>query len=424
MKFGCEYSLSGGPAQAETGQAEAGLSEEAMTLAPKKGAPLTVPWEAVSAFSLRDHRAEFSFGQAVLSFSALGYKFEDFARHAARLRNERLLKLALAEEPLKASMIEADLVHKGPGGEFSCRCELRVYETSLVAMPETAPFLRLPFRHITGANEAGYAVEITGEGSETWRLSGLGGKFDHFTESLRGQMAALEQFVQKAIGAALPGFSPLAVRALAGRLREGLLVPLAELEKVSPGFSAALEKRICSKRSDSDEYALLKKLSNPARTAFGIKKGLMGKLDGDHYMFLFFAEKPAPAALVEYFRVDAADGEADNKATYVYRVPSGAADAPGGFLSFFNGAMTAVNFRRLPILLSDAALADPKNAVYAGALERVPELLALRRLYAGRAAHSGEGWETAVKALLDFIAANPAPGSRSGAGGEAPEEEE
>lgn len=420
MKFDCEYALSRGTAPPETGSGSISLSEEALALAPKAASPLLIPWEQITAFFSGDHRTEFALGRTALTVSSLGYQFEDFSRHAARMRNERLLKLGLAEEPLKKSMIEAALACKGPSGEFACRCELRIYETALVALPETADFLRLPFRFVTAVEEADYSVEITAENGESWRLSGLGRNYDHFRDSLRAQMAELDLFVQNALGSALPGASPLDIRALSGLLREGRLVPFAEMDKILPGTSAAIEKRICAAGDDAAEYNFLKKLSAAGKTAFGVKKGLMGKLGGDHYMFLFRAEEPAAAAMVEFFPVEPKSGEAaGKKATYVYRLPPGAKDPWAGFLSFFNQAMTAVNFRRAPVLLSEERLADPRNAVYAGALARVPELKALRLLYAGRAIHSGAGqWEASVSALLDFAAENPAPGTRYGGGEE------
>lgn len=425
MTFSCEYALSRGAGQAETGRGEAGLSEEALILSPKGARPLIIPWEEITAFSLGNYRAELSLRQAALTISSLGYKFEDFARHASRQRNERLLKLSLAEEPLKRSMIEADLA-RGAAGEAACRCELRIYETSLVALPETADFLRLPFRHITAVKEGDHSVEINAEDGVRWRISGLGSNYDHFVDSLRAQMAELDLFVQKALGAALPGFSPLDIRALAALLREGRLVPAAELDKVSPGAAASVGKRICSDKDDAAEYNYLKKISAAGKMAFGIKKGLMGKLSGDNYIFLFCVEYPAPAVIAESFLVEPKTKEiTDKTATYVYRLPPGAKDPWAAFLSFFNRAMTAVNFRRLPVLLSDERLIDPKNAVYAGALARVPELKALRQLYVGRAIHSGAPqWEAGVAALLDFAAKNPAPGARCGGGEEGGTEEE
>lgn len=414
MKFDCEYSLERAAGPAETGAAVAVLLEETLTLSPEKGQALVVPWEGIFSFSLADHKAALALGRTALTLRSLGYKFEDFARLAARLRNERLLKLSLAEEPLKKSMLEADLAYKGPAGEFCGRCELRLYETSLVALPATAEFIRLPFRFITEIKDGDHVVEVSGGSGEVWRLSGLGGNFDYFRESLRSEMGKMDLFVQNALGAALPGAPPLDIRALAALSREGLLVRLSELEKAVPGMAAGLEKRICSDKTDAGEYKFLKKISDHGETAFCVKKGLMGALSGDHYLFVFCVDKPVRTAVVESFLVEAktAETSTDRTATYLYRLPPG--DAGGEyFLSLFNRAMTAVNFRRRPVLLSDESLAAPENAIYAGALARVPELKELRGLYLGRVIHGTTAqWSADISAALAFAAGNPASGRR------------
>ncbi len=423
MKFEAAYSLEPAGASPEKGRAGLSLLEDALVLAPARGTPLTLPWEAVASMELADYKASLGLASATLVLGELGYKFEDFARHASRLRNERLIKLGLAGEPMKHSMIEADFSWTAPGRSLSGRCELRIHETSLLALPETAEYLRLPFRRIKEVKEGDYSVEILSEDGETLKLSGLGGKHDHFRDSLAAAMGAMTLFVQEALRPAMPGADPLGLRALSAALKEGLLLPLEAVEKAMPGAAALIESRICASKKDAAEYGFLKRLAAPGQIAFGVKKGLMGAMSGDHFIFVFGAGGPAPAAIVESFLVDPAGQATDKTATYVYRLPAGA-DWPS-FLDFFNRAMTAVNFRRKPVLLKDEALADPKNAVCAGALARVPELRELRALYAGRAIHSEEeAWQADIKALLAFVAASKPPARWTKSGEEAAEAEE
>ncbi len=423
MKFEGSYSLERSGAAPEKGEAALSLLEDALVLAPARGTPLTLPWESLLSFSPSDHKVSLALSGASLVISGLGYKYDDFLRRASRLRNERLIKLDLAGEPMKHSMMEADLAFSAPGREFAGRCELRIHETSLLALPGTAEYLRLPFRYIAEVKEADYAVEIRSASGETWRLSGLGGKYDHFRDSLAAAMGATTFFVQEALRGAMPGADPLKIRALSGLLKEGLLVAAEEIERTAPGAFALIEKRIRSSKTDAAEYGFLKGLSAPGRTAFGVKKGLMGSLSGDHFIFVFGVEKPAPAAVVEYFLLEPAGEKTDKAATYVYRLPEGAGWPD--FLDLFNRAMTAVNFRRMPVLLSDEALLAPENAAYAAAPARVPALRELRALYAGRAVHSeGGGWEADVKAILDFAASSRAPARWRKGGAAGPEEEE
>lgn len=429
MKFEADYELSGVAGKsAEKGHASLTLSSENLTVCPAGAQAVIIPWEEAYSMAFQDYGASIGLrAGAVLALGALGYKFEDFARNAARLRNERLITLSLAEEPLKRSMIEADLSYTGAAGNFKENCELRIYETSLIALPETRSFLRLPLRWIKEIKNGGHAIEIISETGETWRLAGLGRQYDHFWDSLLGQLAELDAFVQKALGAALAGADPLAVRALAAALREGRLVSFGEIERILPGAVVKLEKRICSNKTDAAEYLFLKNISVPADTAFGVKKGSMGALGGDHYIFAFRIEKPGPAAAVESFLVEpsATDAGSDKQATYFYRLPGGAATPWTDFLGFFNKAMTAINFRRMPVFLSEERLSEPRYALYSGAVERVPELRALRGLYAGRAIHGEHAqWTADSSAIIQFVSRNASPGVRWKKGGSDEETEE
>ncbi len=415
MKLEADYELSGSAGRsAEKGHAAVSLAKDSIVVSPAGAHAIVVPWEETRSISFQDYGARIGLPAGeTLILGALGYKFEDFQRQAARFRNEKLITLSLADEPLKRSMIEAELACTGPAGDFKENCELRIYETSLIALPETRDFLRMPFRYIQEIKNDGYAIEIISETGETWRLTGLGRKYDHFLDSLRGQMGELDIFVQKALGAAMGGAGPLDIRALAARLREGRLVSFSDIERTVPGSLGKLEKRICSNKTDSGEYSFLKSISNPADAALGIKKGFAG--GADYYSFVFRLEKPAPLAAVESFLVEpgaAAAPGADKKATYFYRLPK--SDAPWeDFLGFFNKAMTAVNFRRMPVLLSEERLSDPKYAVYAGAVERVPELRELRGLYVGRAIHGEhDRWTGDISAITLFASLNLIPGTR------------
>ena len=415
MKFEADYELSGGAGRpSEKGRAAIALSKDGVGVSPACAQPVIIPWEETRSMSFQDYGARMGLrAGAVLTIGALGYKFEDFARRAARLRNEKLITLSLAEEPLKKSMIEAELAYTGPSGDLKESCELRIYETSLVAMPETRDFLRLPLRCIREIKAGDYTVEIISETGETWRLTGLGRNYDHFLDSLRGQMAGLDIFVQKALGAALAGADALTIRALAVGLREGRLVSFRDIERIMPGVVAKLEKSICFNKTDAEKYLFLKKISDPENAAFGIKKGLMGSLSGDHYIFVFRISEPGPAAAVESFLIEPGAAATDKKATYFYSLPKGADDSWEEFLGFFNKAMTAVNFRRMPVLLSEARLSDPRYALYSAAVERVPELRALRGLYLGRAMHGEhERWTADVSAIIQFASRNTSPGVR------------
>ena len=69
--------------------------------------------------------------------------------------------------------------------------------------------------------------------------------------------------------------------------------------------------------------------------------------------------------------------------------------------------MTAINFRRLPILISDERLNEPKYSEYRIAIDRIKELKKLRELYIGRVIHGDfKLWSENIKEIIKFAGKN------------------
>lgn len=449
MKFESDYRIlhKDGAAE-EKGKAVASLTEENIQIIPEKFQPVFIPWTEVHNLSFSDYKVQFDLAQGkILLVESLGYKFEDFARIASKFRNEKLIEVYLAEEPLKKSMIEGTVSYSNRDGAelFKQNCELRIYETSLIVLPEMHNFVRMPFRFIKEIKEQEYKIEIFMETAEKMSISELGGKFEHFKESLYSQINELDAFVQKTLSDSIYNADPLQIRAVSKILKEGKIISVSEINSICPDFLEKMEKRICSNEDDKKEYEYLKSLCRSSKISMGIKKGLMGSLSGDYFMFIFLLNagtkaKSIPVIGVESFSTEpkrVSEGETtDKRATYFYRIPAQelfkdaqkqeSADIDyARFLSFFNTAMTAVNFRRFPILLTDARLNDPGYSAYSIAVSRVPELKTLRELYLGRVIHTDfKSWSSDILKIIEFAAKNPGPGTRWRKSGKEEETEE
>ncbi|PIS46537.1 MAG: hypothetical protein COT17_08010, partial [Elusimicrobia bacterium CG08_land_8_20_14_0_20_51_18] len=242
MRFDAEYALYLNEKPEEEGPGYASAEEETFGFFPRKAQPIQIPWTQIADMSFTDYKASFRLApDKRLEIKALGYKFEDFSRLASKLRNENLIKTCLARETLKKSMIEAEISFSKDGKEvFREACELRIYETSLLALPQTHEFLRFPFRFIKEISEGDYLLKISSEKGESLEISGLGKNFDHFRESLYGQMNELDSLVQKNLSALFQGAAaPLSVRAAAKILKEGKIAKLSRAEEKLPGLLSA-----------------------------------------------------------------------------------------------------------------------------------------------------------------------------------------
>jgi len=423
LDFDVEYSIPAAQgAKAESGKGKVRLNKETLTLSPGRGAAVLFSWRDIESIKAADYRAAVSaFSGDKIELSALGYKYEDFLRIASGFRNEALIKDSLLNETLKVSQIEARYARSSPQGEG--QCELRVYETALLVLPERDEMIRLPFRDIKDVREGELSVTVELESGETLDFSKLGNKLDYFKANLSDAMDRLTAMGAEFIKSVVPGTSGLALRKLSQTLKEGRLMPLAEIETLCPGFIKGLEAAVCADAENKKEYDFLKALSRAENIRFGFKKSLAGGLAGDYLLFLFpvycaDAKKPGNAVIMEAFPMGLADKPAEDsagkRATYFFRL-AGRKDYAlsksvpeldkmmEAFGRFFNTAMAAVNFRRTPLFLSEAKLLEPKYAVYRAAAARLPELRALRELYIGRVIHADlENWRENTGNLLEF----------------------
>lgn len=163
-----------------------------------------------------------------------------------------------------------------------------------------------------------------------------------------------------------------------------------------------------------EEYDFLASLGQADRVSIGIKRGLMGDLTGEYVWFLVPIYSDDPTQPGNAIVMEAASGEGEGRATYVFRMLSRAEyarrqglaqlhAAADRALANTNRCMQAVNFRREPIYLSERRLAEPQYAHYRYALKKLPALRELRRLFVGRVMHSTPAqWQDDIMDLLRF----------------------
>ena len=145
----------------------------------------------------------------------------------------------------------------------------------------------------------------------------------------------------------------------------------------------------------ADSFAALCAL--PGAQSQSARIGDKAGLSPGAYRFFFLPVLREERAYIVFEAASTGDA---GRATYVFRVPANG--SPEAAMDALNYALILVNFRREPIYMSDAQLHKPENAHYLRSAERVPALTALRRDFAGRAAHTApEAWLHAVEALLN-----------------------
>ena len=428
------------------GEASARIDAESLSLSPKMGEPLLLSLREITGLNAADYRLEIvlSSGEK-LAFFNLGRRFDDFVRELVKARNEILLKDMLMEEKvLKQGVKGTYSLAEGEQVSRSGPCEVRVYETGLLVLPEASDPFRLPFSFISSAQAQDYRLTVTTERGQALVLSMLGREFDPLARALNDAMNALSLKAQATFKELVPLADSSMVRKAARHVKDGRAAMKKDLDAISPRIWPDMEKKLQA-AGVFEEYSYLKTLGQADRMCIGVKKGLPADPTVEYVWYLtpVYGEggKPGNALIMEAVSVapgetpgeeepeapeteapaepEAEEEETENeqksigKATYVFRIVS-RKDYPGmskadldrtaeEAVRTLNDCMIAINFRREPIFLSDEKLREPANLQYLYSVQRLPELRYLRDRFVGRVAHAGkEKWKKDLSALLSF----------------------
>jgi len=418
MECSVSYSLSDELGQElESGEAQARIGEEALSILPRFGEAVLVPLRDILEISECDYKIRVALtSKDTLVLSDLGYRYEDFLRVLSKLRNEILLKDLLIHETLRKSGVEAEFAcFDETGSEKQAgQCEARLYETAIVLIPEKGEFLRIPYSDISGVREGDYEVILETEFGERIVLSKMGRKFDPFLKVFSEVMNELSLKVQSSLKELLPSANPSVIRRASRLMREGKAARKGDLDLLSPELWAGLEKKL-EIVGVKEGYDFLKSLAQEEKICIGLKRGLLGDLTGEYIWFLIPIYSTDPDAPGNAVAMEASSTEGSGgKATYFFRIVN-RKDYPDfrnkedldrevdGFIKKINRCMLAINFRREPVYLPDERLEEPRYQKYKFAIAKIPALQELRRLFIGRVIHSSpEQWKKDVMDLLRF----------------------
>ena len=396
-------------------QAMARLDSDGLTLFPETGEELLMTYRNILDFFAGDYRISLTLTtKDKIILSGLGYQYESFLRILSQLRNEMLLKDMLMEEPLKSAWKDAGFSFRDETGmDLKGNCELRLYETGLVVMPEFLEVIRVSYSDIGDLKVGDYMLTLTTEAGEVLALSQLGRNFDPFRTALSNAMKELAIKTQALLNEALPELDSMLLRKASQLMKEGKAAVKADLDQISPEIWKRLEKRLSAFGLD-EEYAFLKSLAQEDRLCIGIKRGLMGDLTGEYIWFLVPICGQEPAKPGNAVALEAASEGGEGRATYFFRIMPRQDYRSSRDISLvlqevdrsirtINRCMREINFRREPIYLSDERLQEAAYVKYLFAAQKLQPLRFLRERFIGRVIHaSPEQWKQDVLDLLKF----------------------
>ena len=396
-----------------TGDATASLGIDTLLLAPSSGGPLNLSLRDFASIEEGEYRIAIHLrpSGSLLLFNA-GFKYEDLARSLFRSVNELELKDLLMDERLLKQGVTADGIFVTSTRRSLGRCEVRLYETAMVVMPERAGLLRLKYHDVLGTDVNDYHLLVKLESGETLELEKLGRELDPLRKMLTDSVSDLSAKAQAMVKDAHPSADLASVLGASNLLEDGKTAKRQELEQACPGLWTALEKKL-SGYGIGEEYAFLKNISDQNLVRIGIKRPLHAEEAQDYIFFLapvFSTDEKKGGNAVAF---EASSGEDEGRATYFFRIWS-RKDYPlpdakemeqqaDQFAQELAEGLNAINFRREPIYLTEEALSTPERSRYRYAIMRISQLRLLRERFIGKVMHSSpEQWKEDVAALLAF----------------------
>jgi hypothetical protein len=401
------------------GEAKATLDEQYLTLNVMFGEPMLFSYTDIIAISDYDYKVDlFLTSKEKLNLWGLGYQYEDFLFQLYKLRNELMLKYLLMEESLIQAGFEGQYTKLDPNGQTKQteNCEIRLYETALVVLPQKSEPIRLPYCYLTNVNKQDYKLIITNELLEKIELTKLGQNFDPLAKALSNAINKMILRTQQNIKELIPEATPITINKID---EAGITI----------------------------EYEFLNSLAAKDQVCMGIKRGVMGDLTGTYIWMLFPLLNPGTNKLsniiaLEAFntqeetsenkeppteRIDSKIEEETNQpqdeeqepattgATYFFRETGSEEYSQNkdenlirnldSFLKNINLSMIEINFRREPIYLTEKQLDSPEYTQYRFAIAKIPSLKTLREQFVGRVIHASQKqWKTNVTSLLNINA--------------------
>jgi hypothetical protein len=432
------------------GEAKAKFDDQYLTLAVMFGEPMLFSYTDIVGISDYDYKVDlFLTSKEKLNLWGLGYQYEDFLFQLYKLRNELMLKYLLIDESLLKGGFEAQYKQIDTNGQTNQtgNCEIRLYDTAIVILPQKSEPIRLPYCYITNVNKQDYTLKITNTILEKIEFTQLGQDFDPFAKALSDALNKMNLRTQENIKELIPEATPLTINKIASLMKDGQAAKRKEIALQSQNFWRRLEKKI-DESGITKEYDFLNSLAAKDQVCVGIKRGLMGDLTGTYTWMMFPLLNPQTNRLSNAIAIEAfndQDNTAENKkqqnssenevseteeetsltideqkpattgATYFFRTmgrkeytqtkDEDLIIEQENFIKNINRAMIDVNFRREPIFLSEEQLDSTKYVQYRFAIERMPLLRMLRSLFIGRVIHSStEQWKSNITSLLAFNA--------------------
>ena len=157
-----------------------------------------------------------------------------------RMRTQLLAELRDARAEVAAASLARWAIPPGsPRTIAGSPVDLHVFEDALLVIANGSA-RRIAFSFVNDVRAHDYAVTIDAASQDTITVTRLGRRTDEFTALLAERLRAARTRTSAFLSSLLPGLDPMALRAAAALLRDGVAAPARGLDAIHPGLSASL----------------------------------------------------------------------------------------------------------------------------------------------------------------------------------------
>jgi hypothetical protein len=383
-----------GEAGSETGRCVIEVAGPGLTVTPSNSAALPIRFGEVVDWLAEDYGCRLTLADgATVHFAKLARRYDEFVTTFRETRRDHFLKALLLEEEIEALFKEGSYELHTPGAESPAAgvCAVFLQKRSLACFPDrTLPFL-LPYGAITASvrPDDGYRLVLTSDGGGQLVLQRFGKETDPLCNRLETLRTSLAKRQGDTLAALAPELSALTLRTAGNLLRDGVPAEYHQLESVAKGVWEGLwnngfneERRPYAKfllERAGNGYVVIKETGE-----WGAPDNTPPALAERRMLFLF----PLGDKIV------VETPSAEDTATYIFRASGDVA----GTVRTLCRALAAVQFRREPLYLPLTEMTVPPHDRYAEACRLLPELVAARKGFVGRAIHTNfAAWQQAVE---------------------------
>jgi hypothetical protein len=422
---------------------------ETITLTPATGAPLTLDLGDIDIFLAGDYELDLTlYTGKKIALNQFGKTFQNLCHDLLEAYRKRLLQCLLLEDLEEIARFDGSVRLESPMRALTGPAEVRLFKSNLaiLSLQGTGLQWRLADIDTVSFDETSWTVTAQ-SGNEGIAISKLAKRTEEFRERLATAMDVLTEQGAETVHGIFPFLDPDQFQQAALLMKEGRATSLDKLRAIDPKIEQALTKNVVDGKlkpyfdsllahvPEGNYYTGFKLLresegepangggastggqegtdsANPETEPQGSEETAADAEAGAqeighpilHWFFLPLAAKPGaklPDNLVAWEATSRS-----GRATYFFRLvppeqagqlqdPSKAPALINAAIRQLNRAIVLLNFRREPIYLPDESLLlQPRFRRYAIACRKLPELVALRSSFLGRAVHtSHDAWQ-------------------------------